>query len=394
MGDLGVVAEADDRLREDWALVEGLLPVGWQSKARELGALRRTRGVADAAILLRVLLIHLAQGCGLRTTAALAREGGLADLSDVAILKRLKGCAGWFEWMAQGLRTKWLPEFPALSEAWAGRRIRLVDGTMVSEPGETGSKWRLHYSVGRPAVNCDEVIVSTPKEGETLKRFAVRPGDVLIADRGYAQAGGIAHVRAHQGDVIIRTNLVTLPLHDRQGVRLDPLAHLRTLQVGQCGHWPVWVKADGPRPAPKRLIPGRLCAIKKSVAAAQKARQRAQRESQRNGAQLRPETLEAADYVFVFTTLPQALSADTVMELYRGRWQIELAFKRLKSLVQLGHLKKHDSQASRAWLQGKLLVALLIDALLQTAERISPWGYYACEIQTNALPLARHPIHA
>ena len=64
MGDLGVVAEADDRLREDWALVQGLLPVGWQGKARELGALRRTRGVADAAILLRVLLIHLAQGCG------------------------------------------------------------------------------------------------------------------------------------------------------------------------------------------------------------------------------------------------------------------------------------------------------------------------------------------
>ena len=388
MGDLGVVAEADDRLREDWALVEGLLPVGWQGKARELGALRRARGVADAAILLRVLFIHLAHGCGLRTTAALAREGGLADLSDVAILKRLKGCAGWFEWMAQGLRTKWLPEFPALNQAWAGRRIRLVDGTLVSEPGETGSKWRLHYSVGLPALNCDEVIVSTQKEGETLKRFAVCPGDVLIADRGYAQAGGIAHVRAHQGDVIIRTNLVTLPLHDRQGVRLDPLAHLRTLQVGQCGHWSVWVKAD------KRLIPGRLCAIKKSVAAAQKARQRAQRESQRNGAQLRPETLEAADYVFVFTTLPQALSADSVMELYRGRWQIELAFKRLKSLVQLGHLKKHDSQASRAWLQGKLLVALLLDALLQTAERISPWGYQACDIQTNALPLARHPIHA
>ena len=175
----------------------------------------------------------MAHGCGLRTTAALAREGGLADLSDVAILKRLKGCAGWFEWMAQDLRTNWLPEFPALSQAWAGRRIRTVDGTMVSEPGETGSKWRLHYSVGRPALSCDEVIVSTPKEGETLKRFAVRPGDVLIADRGYAQAGGIAHVRAHQGEVIIRTNWVTLPLHDRQGVRLDPLALALGHPVGQ-----------------------------------------------------------------------------------------------------------------------------------------------------------------
>lgn len=389
MGDWGTGVEADEPLEEDWALVQGLLPEGWQSQARELGALRRTRGVADAATLLRVMLIHLAQGCGLRTTAALAREGGLADLSDVAILKRLKGCADWFEWMAQGLRSQWLPEFPALSGAWAGRRIRLVDGTMVSEPGETGSRWRLHYSVGLPALNCEEVIVTTQKEGETLKRFAVRPGDVFIADRGYAHAGGIAHVRTHQGDVIIRTNLVTLPLHDRQGVRLDPLVHLRTLPVGRCGQWPVWVKADH-----KRLIQGRLCAIKKGVAAAHKARQRVQRESQRNGTQVRPDTLEAADYVFVFTTLPATFNADTVMELYRGRWQIELAFKRLKSLVQLGHLKKHDSQASRAWLQGKLLVALLLDALLQTAQRISPWGYYWRQGQSPPLPRARDTIHA
>jgi transposase len=388
MSDGGAGVSADERLQEDWALVQDLLPVGWQGKARELGALRRTRGVADAGTLLRVLFIHLAQGCGLRTTAALAREGGLADLSDVAILKRLKGCADWFEWMAQGLRATWLPGFPALSAAWAGRRIRLVDGTMVSEPGETGSKWRLHYSVGLPTLHCDEVIVTTQKEGETLKRFAVRPGDVLIADRGYAQASGISHVCAHRGDVIIRTNLVTLPLHDRQGARLDPLKWLRRLQVGQCGDWPVWIKAD------KRLIAGRLCAVKKGQAAAQKARQRVLRESQRNGTQVRPETLEAADYVFAFTTLPPALSAKTVMELYRGRWQIELAFKRLKSLVQLGHLKKHDSQASRAWLQGKLLVALLLDALLQTAERISPWGYHAGEIQSNPLPVARNPIHA
>jgi Transposase DDE domain len=388
MSDCGAGVAADERLQEDWALVQDLLPVGWQDKARELGALRRTRGIADAGTLLRVLFIHLAQGCGLRTTAALACEGGLADLSDVAILKRLKGCADWFEWMAQGLRAKWLPEFPALNAAWAGRRIRLVDGTMVSEPGETGSKWRLHYSVGLPTLHCDEVIVTTQKQGETLKRFAVRPGDVLIADRGYAQAGGISHVCAHQGDVIIRTNLVTLPLHDRQGARLDPLKWLRRLQVGQCGDWPVWIKTD------KRLIAGRLCAIKKGQAAAQKARQRVLRESQRNGTQVRPETLEAADYVFVFTTLPPALNAKTVMELYRGRWQIELAFKRLKSLVQLGHLKKHDSQASRAWLQGKLLVALLLDALLQTAERISPWGYYAGKIQSNPLPVARNPVYA
>jgi IS4 transposase len=130
------------------------------------------------------------------------------------------------------------------------------------------------------------------------------------------------------------------------------------------------------------------------LCAAQKARVRVVRESQRNGTRLQPETLEAADYVFVFTTLAAAYDASNVMELYRARWQIELAFKRLKSLVQLGHLKKHDKIAARAWLQGKLLVAFLVDALLVTAERISPWGYTNWQSESKSVLVAGDLVHA
>lgn len=378
---------SDERLEEDWELVKRILPEQWEQKARELGAFRRGREIADPSTLLRVMLIHLAQGCGLRETAVRAQHGGLVSVSDVAILKRLKGCGAWFEWMVGALRQRWLPNFP-IGTAWTGRRIRLVDGSMVSEPGKTGSQWRLHYSIGLPALNCEEVIVTTRKEGETLKRFDVREGDVFIGDRGYAHPGGIAHVVAGKADVIIRTNLVTLPLYDAQGIRLQVLLRLRDLRVGEYGDWPVKVKSG------KQWIAGRLCAIKKGAAAAQKARARVMRESQRNGTQVQPETLEAADYVFVFTTLTEACPAGVVMELYRARWQIELAFKRLKSLVQLGHLKKHDEMAARAWLQGKLLVAFLVDALLVTAERISPWGYANWQSEPQPVFVAGDLIHA
>jgi len=386
MGDDQALAP-DERLAEDWELIERLLPDQWEQKARELGAFRRGREIATPSILLRVLLIHLAQGCGLRETAVRAQSGGLAAVSDVAILKRLKSCGAWFEWMAGALRQKWLPDFPA-DLGWASRRLRLVDGTMVSEPGDTGSQWRLHYSIGLPALNCQEVIMTTPKQGETLKRFTVHAGDLFIGDRGYAHPAGIAHVVAGKADVIIRTNLVTLPLYDLGGRRLSVLSRLRSLKVGQYSHWPVQIKND------QDWIAGRLCAVKKGAAAAQKARARAMREAQRNGSQIQPETLEAAGYVFVFTTLSQDCPAGTVMELYRGRWQIELAFKRLKSLVQLGHLKKHDATAARAWLQGKLLVAFLLDALLVTAERISPRGYAPRPNMPQPLPVARDQVHA
>ena len=389
MAELTIELSADERLDEDWLVVQSVLPQGWESKARELGAFRRGRAIPDAATLLRVMLIHLAQGCGLRETAVRAKQGGLATLSDVAILKRLRSCGDWFTWLSEGLRAKWLPEFPVAAALWEGRRIRLVDGTVVSEPGDTGSQWRLHYAIGLPALNCDEVIITPSNEGETLKRFTVRKGDILIGDRGYAHRAGIAHVIAHGGDVIIRTNLVTLPLLDATGVRTDPLVALRTLRVGECGDWPAFVQGDK-----KQLIAGRLCAIRKSEVAAQKGRRRVQRESQRSGSQVRPETLEAAGYVFAFTTLPDTIAAQAVMELYRGRWQIELAFKRLKSLVQLGHLKKTDERAARAWLQGKLLVAFILDALLETTERISPWGYRRSNEEAQPMPLARDLVHA
>ena len=61
--------------------------------------------------------------------------------------------------------------------------------------------------------------------------------------------------------------------------------------------------------------------------------------------------------------------------MYRGRWQIELVFKRLKSILGLGHLRKVDQQSAVAWIHGKLLVAFLIEALIRHAETFFPWGY-------------------
>jgi hypothetical protein len=366
-------------LDKDWHLIESLLPAGWMEQARQLKAFQRCGGIRDARALLRVMLIHLAEGCGLRATAARATLAGIADVSDVALLKRLRSCGAWFEWLSRQLRGA-----PELTQAQSApgivgqRRLRLVDGGVVSEPGVTGSKWRLHYSITLPQLHCEEVHLGPSDDGETLKRFAIEPGDILVADRGYAHPAGIAHVRAGGGDVLVRMNLVTLPLQDpRTGQRLDILECVRQLQVGQADHWPaqVWIKPGRGQEGEDQFIAGRLCAVKKSPESAQKARERVRRESVRNGTVLQPQTLEAADYVLAFTTLPTDITAVQVMETYRLRWQIELEFKRLKSLLELGHLKKHDARAARSWLQGKLLVALLIARMIAHAERVSPWGY-------------------
>ena len=375
---------------EDWQIVLRVLPLGWQDKARELGALRRCREFADAATLLRVLLIHLAEGCSLRETAVRAAEGQLVTVSDVALLKRLRVSGEWFRWMGEELMHRWVTPGPVRPLFDAGLRVRILDGSTVNEPGATGSTWRLHYAVGLPALACDEVHVTDTTVGESLCRFQVAAGDLLIADRGFATRKGVRHVHEHGGAVIVRLNLTNLPLANGEGQPFALLPHLRTLKAGQPGDWPVAVGEDKKGLQP---IAGRVCAIKKSKASAERGRARAERDSRRGGHQVRPETLEAAEYIFVFTTLGAHVPAPAILEMYRGRWQVELTFKRLKSLLALGHLKKVDPQGAKAWLQGKLLVAILIETLIALAERFFPWGYPLAP-DSPSLPLAGDLTHA
>ena len=79
-----------------------------------------------------------------------------------------------------------------------------------------------------------------------------------------------------------------------------------------------------------------------------------------------------------------AFSAGQVLEAYRYRWQIELVFKRLKQIVQLGHLPKRQDDSAHAWLYGKLFVALLTEKLLAHARAVSPWGYASAGLPPGA----------
>lgn len=188
-----------------------------------------------------------------------------------------------------------------------------------------------------------------------------------MADAGYWKAPGIQSAVAHGADVLVRLNPQALPLLDEKGKPLDLLAVLKTLKTpGQIGEWKV-TPAD-------TAVKGRLCAVRKSEESIRLAHRRIQRRASKKQTRTKPKTWEYAKYVVVFTT-ELSSPATEILEWYRVRWQIELVFKRLKSLAQLGHLPKHDARSSRAWLYGKLLVALLTQKLIRLGRSISPWGY-------------------
>jgi Transposase DDE domain len=317
-------------------------------------------------------------GCSLRETAVRAEAGGLAKVSDVALLGRLRGSGEWFRWMVEQMSQRLAC---ASQDVLPGKRVRLVDASVVCEPGATGSTWRLHYMIDLSTLACEQVQVTLPEEGETLTRFAVRAGDVLMADRGLAHRRGIRHVVAHAGDVIVRMNLVSVPLEDAKGRAMALLPRLRELTIGQARAWPAVMRDE------HGSIAIRVCALKKSAEQTRKSQEKVRQIAAKKGRQLQPDTLEAAGYVVVLTTLPDVPPA-LILELYRHRWQIELAFKRLKSLLHLGHLKKTDPVGAKAWLQGKLFVATLIETLIAVGERFSPWGYFLPQDLQPSVPVA------
>ena len=361
----------DKIMDEEWDLLAGFLPSNWQDLAKETGAMRRARGeITSPGMLLQILLMHVATGLSLKQAAARARVQGLASVSDVALLKRLRTSELWLRELARRM-------FEASRFGQAGirvpegRQLRAVDATTVEEPGATGTDWRIHYSIGLPEMRCDFYAVTDRKGAETYKRVPVQEGDVILGDRGYCHREGVAHVLRAKGDVIVRLNSTSFPLLEaKEDAAFDLLAHLRRLRGHKPGEWPVRFRAN------EALWPVRLGAIRKSQHAAERAKDKIRQEASKKQTDVRPETFECAEYTFVLVSLPTAaLSVEEALDLYRARWQIELCFKRLKSLLQLGHVPKHSDDSARAWIEGKLLTVLLIERLIDEARFFSPWGF-------------------
>lgn len=355
---------------DEWQILVGLLPSEWRQLGRSSGAVRRLRGFASLDALLRTLLLHVGCGWSLRETAVRAKLAGIAEVSDVTLLNRLRDAENWLRQMCQEI---WRDNGVGLVPSLAGRTVRLLDATVVREPGKTGSQWRIHYSLRLPTLECDQFdLASTRGAGtaEGLGRFRFQAGELVLADAGYCHPADIAAVVAAQADLCIRLSPHGLPLWDENDKPLPLLQRLARLRKpGDRDGWPVWIKAGEAR------IAGRVCAIRKSRDAIAQA-QRRLTIKQQGGKTVGPATRKYAAYVLVFTTLPASdASVEQVLEAYRLRWQVELTFKRLKSIAQIGHVPKHDDQSSRAWLYGKLLVALLSQRLARIGKTISPWGY-------------------
>lgn len=324
--------------------------------ARETKAFLRPREIKSAVDLLRIILAYCLGGMGLRSTSAWAASIGLANLSNVALLGRLRNSS---EWM-QGLVGRLLAV--EIGAAAHGRRIRLLDATTIPkasvEARRNGGLWRIHAAFELPAERFGSFELTDEKGAESLSRFAVAPGEILIADRGYCKPERMAEVCAAGGDFLVRAGWKMARWLDEEGRPLDLIGTLRDAE--QAGRVDRTIKLWRHKRAEPLAV--RLVGVRKLPAEIVKSQLKVRREANKEGEKLAGETLIAAEWVILLTSLSaDQFSADEIDQLYRARWRIEMAFKRLKSLIGLAGPPGEDPSVAKTWILAHLLMVLLLE---------------------------------
>jgi Transposase DDE domain len=327
------------------------LPAESVQMARAFKAFVRAKKVKTPAQLLRMVFLYCGLDKPLREVAGTFTA--LYDsITDQSVAERLRACGPW----VQAMLRQMVP-MAAVEPLPSGRRFVVIDASSIQAPGATGTDHRLHLAMDLVSLQFLEVWVSDVHTGETLKHFTFAPGDVAVADRGYAQCQGMHAAVAQGADLIVRLNPFSVVLSDTAGAPVELGVTLKRQRMETLCTLAVTLCAAGGQ----HEVRGWVHAYRLNAEQANRARHKC-RQGHKKGTPSAASLL-LAGWVLVFTTLaPAVLTAQTIMALYRCRWQVEIAIKRWKSVLDVDALRaKATSPLAEVWLHGKLLYALMLE---------------------------------
>jgi hypothetical protein len=373
---------------QGWQTIEAELPENFEELAKKNKVLEVQYGnakITSASDLLRLILLHAGADLPLRQTVGIMAEAGGPEVSHVTLHKKMRLAAGFLRDLVACLSHSGTDE--NTPERWAGYEVTVVDASAFCGPGADSTDARVHFQMRLSDLEILHAAMEDRTVGESFKRFEWQPGQLAVGDRGYCNPPGIGHVVAQGADVLVRVNRASLPLFDGRAHKIDLMQLLRGLR----GHRPVdrWVCVHDREQ--DELIEGRLIAFRLPAAEAEKARARVRREL---GGKASATDLEAAQYVVLFTTVPASrMPTQMCLALYRLRWQVELAFKRWKSLCHFDRLPNYRDDTIKSWLYAKLLLALLMHRIASGVSSLfPPEPQEETTLALDALENCEHPL--
>jgi hypothetical protein len=346
--------------------------VDLEALARQARSFQRPRGVRSGTDLLRLALAWGPGGYSMQRVAAWAGERNIATLTEDALIQRLHGAVPYLEAVVNQLLT---PVKPA--PCWHGRVLRIADGTCLSKPASKGTDWRIHGVYDLASGRFTHLELTDRHGGEALDRGQPVAGEIRIGDRGYANAQAwqrFCEKSQGQADYIVRMRWSTVRLVDENGDLFDLIKWLESLPPEIETHEIAVRVQSGKHQTP---VPIRLVVRRNTPEATEAAHKKMRQKASRRQSQIDPRSFVAAGFVILGTSLAAAeFPATEILAVYRLRWQIELAFKRLKSLLHIDKIRTKTEAGTRCWLYAHLIVALLGDDLSQDFLESFPSGTF------------------
>ena len=315
--------------------------IGWQSSTRRFNAVARSRPAPGCC----AWPWPTGQAACHCATPRVGPAPGLATLSNPAVKYRLDNAVDFLKAITDHLLTA-----KSASQAlhWPGRTLRASDGSCISKPGSKGADWRVHGVYDLGAGGFSNLELTDGKGAETLTYGAPVAGEVRIADRGYCRSQAWHKFLLDSGgkaDLIVRLKWNAFHLTGNDGAPFNLIDHLTALPDNQVPH-EIGVQALVCQGV---TMPIRLIVLRKSPEAAEATRKTLRTQASRKQKTLNPRSLVAAEFMIIGTSLPvKGYPAGEILAAYRLRWQIELAFKRLKSLLRIDKLPAHTNLGARS----------------------------------------------
>jgi hypothetical protein len=343
------------------------LPEGYERACVETKAMERRREIKTPIDLIKLILLYLVGGFSQVEMSVIAKESEIAKIGDTGFLKKFAKSKDWLAWMVSQNVPKPIVEY-SLLDVFNGYTLAAIDATNVTEKGRSKQIFRLHYAINLLTMCCLSSKITAQKVGETLKNFNLKEKWIVLGDRAYGTLTSIEHCLVAKADFVLRLKYGAFKLYNADGSEVSLIEKLKKVTSKTAADIEVYAKL--PLLGFYKL---RICAIKIPSDKLDKVDRRNKKRASRKQLCTSDEALQMSHYVVVITSLPMTITASEIIALYRLRWQVEIYFKRLKTIMDFGNVPLKRADSIEAWMNGKLLIALLVEQMLSEVS-FSPCG--------------------
>lgn len=313
-------------LKENCSLLKGKLINELEDRI-----LKRKRVLKSLNLLVKAIFLYITEQLSFqRLSDIMACQYGVV-MSDTAWRKQiLKAAPILVEWV---LQQQGIAKADNTNETVLGHpHAYAIDATDLPVQGGNSTSRRMHTIFSICEHRCIYTEVTDRHGGESLTRFPLRQDALYFADRAYGRTPQLACLIEQKAHVVARISPNHVIFYAAPDCR-EKISFTSLLE-GEAFSTTVYFKWA------KKVYPIRLLGAKLPKEKQAATEKRVRRRANRNQRKISTQTVIYSQWIFLATTLPYTCSDAEILEAYRLRWQIELHFKRVKSLLNFHKLRR------------------------------------------------------